>query len=754
MIKTKWWMVSVLALFVCLIASQGVSTSKVEASSSQWTVTYYSKANFQGSKVQKKVDNINFSWGTNAPIKGIPKDKFTAKMSKTLSVPSDGTYRIFGKANDGVKVYVDGIKQIYEWSKGSHTFSKDVKLSKGNHTIEVQYSDLSGTAFLNVDVKKVGIVKVASTTATASTLSTDKWTGKLFPSKNFTGKSVSLSSKTLNFTWGSKAPHKSIPAGSYSAIFEKKVAVSKDTKYILMGKANDGVRIYVDGKRQLSYWTAGTRNIEKNITLKKGTHTIKVEYFNEGGGATLKINLNESSKVTPLGKWDVSLYSKNNLTGNKVMKVASELDYKWGSAAPDSGIPSNNFSARFVKRMMISSGGGTYILSGGANDGVRIYVNGSKKIDYWKNGTHTFNQEIALTAGVTIIQVDYFDATGDARVQVNLTKKSKKKSVAYSTHDITLSSALTKQMSTSPKTDKKYGGYIPKDSVKLASTGTTGTVTKQVPIITSSARTLGTLASKAKVTIQGEESINDTDYYKIATGWVNASSADTKYYLNPATFNDTAKQEFFQYAKLSSFSALNKDEINQKILVNKGVLKNTAAFYLQAAFKYDVNEIYLISHSSLETGNGTSRLATGVKVKAQTDADGNFIYSSNGEKEITVLADDAQDYDAKVYNVYGIGAYDSNALKYGARRAYNEGWTSLSKAIIEGAKFAAETYIYAGQDTLYEMRWNPNALVTKGRPYHQYASDIGWAAKQTKFFEQLYSLLDSYTIEYDVPHYN
>ena len=127
--------------------------------------------------------------------------------------------------------------------------------------------------------------------------------------------------------------------------------------------------------------------------------------------------------------------------------------------------------------------------------------------------------------------------------------------------------------------------------------------------------------------------------------------------------------------------------------------------------------------------------------------------ADNGEKEINVLDDDATDYDAIVYNVYGIGAFDSDAIKYGARRAYNEGWTSVSKAIIEGAQFVAENYIYAGQDTLYEMRWNPNALVTIGRPYHQYATDIGWAVKQTKYFEQLYSLLDSYTLEYDVPQY-
>ena len=187
----------------------------------------------------------------------------------------------------------------------------------------------------------------------------------------------------------------------------------------------------------MSYWTPGTRNIEKNITLKKGIHTIKVEYFNEKGNARLKVELKEASKVTPLEKWEVSLYGKQNLTGTIVKQVASKLDYKWGPGVPTTGIPNNHFSGKFIKRTKIPSGGGTYILSGGANDGIRIYVNGTKKVDYWNNGIHTFNEEIELDAGVTIIQVEYFDNTGDARIQVDLTKKSQKKSVAYSNHAIT-----------------------------------------------------------------------------------------------------------------------------------------------------------------------------------------------------------------------------------------------------------------------------------------------------------------------------
>lgn len=30
----------------------------------------------------------------------------------------------------------------------------------------------------------------------------------------------------------------------------------KETKYILMGKVNDGIRIYVDGKKRVDYWEA------------------------------------------------------------------------------------------------------------------------------------------------------------------------------------------------------------------------------------------------------------------------------------------------------------------------------------------------------------------------------------------------------------------------------------------------------------------------------------------------------------------
>src|SRR5699024_7490796 len=169
---------------------------------------------------------------------------------------------------------------------------------------------------------------------------------------------------------------------------------------------------------------------------------------------------------------------------------------------------------------------------------------------------------------------------------------------------------------------------------------------------------------------------------------------------------------------------------NKKILKNNGVLEGQAEAFIKAAKRFDINEAYLISHAKLETGNGKSTLATGVPV----DKNGNVTKNSKGEIAKTSKTK------TTVYNMYGIGAVDSNPLEGGAKRAFKEGWDSVEKAIIGGAQFI-NSYIGRGQDTLYKMRWNPDSP-----GYPQYATDVGWAVKQTSSIAQIYQLLDDYIL--------
>ncbi|KAF0819031.1 hypothetical protein KIS4809_2323 [Bacillus sp. ZZV12-4809] len=209
----------------------------------------------------------------------------------------------------------------------------------------------------------------------------------------------------------------------------------------------------------------------------------------------------------------------------------------------------------------------------------------------------------------------------------------------------------------------------------------------------------------------------------LKTQWYAATREQVQYYLDPNNFSPTS-DEYLQFLILSSSAGTSESEVNAKILNGKGVLAGKANSFIEAARIYNINEIYLISHSLLETGNGTSNLAKGMVVNGVT-----------------------------VYNVYGIGAYDQDPEKLGAQFAYEQGWTSVEKAIVGGARFVSVNYIHSGQDTLYKMRWNPNGMVDKGYANHQYASDVGWAAKQTKKMAQMYSNLTQYTQLFDVPVY-
>lgn len=317
--------------------------------------------------------------------------------------------------------------------------------------------------------------------------------------------------------------------------------------------------------------------------------------------------------------------------------------------------------------------------------------------------------------------------------------------VEKTTYDLTLEKMLDIQTSLrhpGPQTDQgKYawvsGAYI-----------TNGKVTADVlnvrrgPISSTNHDIIGQLLEGTSVTIvdkmDGWVAIKVPD----DLGWGFAAPEDVRYYLNPNNFTDTLRGKL-QFLNLSSSANINANEVNSKILRDKGILKGRARTFIKAGRTHGINEIYLISHALLETGNGASTLATGVPV----DKSGNITRNSKGD-----IAKTSKTV-AVVYNMYGVGAVDGDALAGGAKYAFDHGWTTPSKAIIGGAAFVSNGYVGEGQGTLYEMRWNPLGADRYGYATHQYATDIAWAYKQTYRMNTLYKLLTSYNLVFDIPVY-
>lgn len=101
--------------------------------------------------------------------------------------------------------------------------------------------------------------------------------------------------------------------------------------------------------------------------------------------------------------------------------------------------------------------------------------------------------------------------------------------------------------------------------------------------------------------------------------------------------------------------------------------------------------------------------------------------------------------------MFGIGAYDANAVKYGSEYAYSMGWTSVDAAIYGGAAWISENYINNTsykQNTLYKMRWNPDSPGD-----HQYATDIDWATAQAKTLKSMFDAFPDAELYFEVPLY-
>jgi len=186
--------------------------------------------------------------------------------------------------------------------------------------------------------------------------------------------------------------------------------------------------------------------------------------------------------------------------------------------------------------------------------------------------------------------------------------------------------------------------------------------------------------------------------------------------IDPANIeNDPIK--IYEFLILNFSDCVTSVQLNSKFDAI-GVLNGKGQIFIDAAKLYNINPIYLATHAILETGNGTSALASGIKI------DGTI-----------------------VYNLFGIGAYDSGlgADYNGSQYAYNQNpkWVNINAAIFGGAQWIANNYLKS-QNTLYKMRWNPLIISS------QYATDVNWAVNQTNYMKSCFDIFSNIPLTFDI----
>ncbi|MGM9973690.1 MAG: N-acetylglucosaminidase [Clostridiaceae bacterium] len=210
-------------------------------------------------------------------------------------------------------------------------------------------------------------------------------------------------------------------------------------------------------------------------------------------------------------------------------------------------------------------------------------------------------------------------------------------------------------------------------------------------------------------------------------------------YLNPELILNSGNP--YQFLRINKF----RDNINTEKLnvylnsLDHDTFHGRGQAFIDAAREYNIDTLYLVAHTILETGYGKSQLARGV----------DYVIPQEQSAETKTV---------KVYNLFGIGAIDSNPIGGGAATAYRNGWTSIEQAIKGGARWLSENYIHSSrfgqnQYTLYMMRWNTNNYInpTKNVIWHQYATDISWTDSIASLMKELSYIYEDAVLELEIP---
>ncbi|MEU1335941.1 PA14 domain-containing protein [Streptomyces sp. NPDC005827] len=119
------------------------------------------------------------------------------------------------------------------------------------------------------------------------------------------------------------------------------------------------------------------------------------------------------------------LFANTTFKGSpKKTDCDSAVDESW-SGAPASGLPKDNFGVRWSVTRDFGSGG-PFALAASGLDGIRVYLDGVRKIDLWKNTTKTVSKTVNLTVpkGKHTLRVDYANFTGAAKVKFGYTPRT------------------------------------------------------------------------------------------------------------------------------------------------------------------------------------------------------------------------------------------------------------------------------------------------------------------------------------------
>lgn len=101
---------------------------------------------------------------------------------------------------------------------------------------------------------------------------------------------VQRTESDLDHDWGAEAPNPAMAPDGFSARWTAEATLPEGV-YRFVSRSDDGIRVWVDDVRIIDNWTVHPEAVDTaTVPLDEGTHTIRVEYFENTGLARVSLD--------------------------------------------------------------------------------------------------------------------------------------------------------------------------------------------------------------------------------------------------------------------------------------------------------------------------------------------------------------------------------------------------------------------------------------------------------------------------------
>lgn len=319
-------------------ATPAPAPASVPSSGSGWQGEYFSNPDLHGQPALVRTDaDVNFDWGMGSPDPGIPADHFSARWTRPISLAA-GQYRFHATADDGVRVYVDGLPTIDQWhTSAAVTYNTSLSLTGGSHFLRVDYYD-------NTEQASVRVWWEPDDGSATDPSHAGAWRGDYYNNRDFSGTPVfSRDDPAVYFDWGTTGPGGGIGGQDFSVRWTRQMAFPGGNVRFLL-KSDDGVRLWVDWATVIDHWggSDGKAVFTQERDVQPGVHTVVVEYYQGPDAAKVELSV-EPTNVNWLGNLRTCLPSQDSWI--KVYRLAP--NNKWEDLNPD-GYGSNTASGQIT----------------------------------------------------------------------------------------------------------------------------------------------------------------------------------------------------------------------------------------------------------------------------------------------------------------------------------------------------------------------------------------------------------------------